>query len=145
MPVFMRAASLLLACAEVAHCFAPPPVRAGGMTLRQGGVTGFARTGGAAQRGCSRHVVLASSTQWFGDTPYGAAPGAYHVRVHVHITRARPSTRRPYTHTHTHTGAEALAFDSTYLDKTGQPRGFCNWVVPGKVMSGRYPHGTPVS
>ena len=61
------------------------------------------------------HVVLASGAKWYGDTPYREAPGA-----------------------------EALAFDSTYQDKTGQKRGFCNWIVPGKVMAGRYPHGTPV-
>ena len=40
--------------------------------------------------------------------------------------------------------ASELAFDSVYVDKTGQPRGFCNWIVPGKVMLGRYPHGTPI-
>ena len=77
----MRAASLLLACAEVAQCFAPPPVLAGGMILRHGGVAGFPRKGGAVRHGCSRLVVLASSTQWFGDTPYGAAPGAAHVHI----------------------------------------------------------------
>lgn len=41
------------------------------------------------------------ATKWYGDTPYGDAPSS----------------------------AE-LGFESSYLDKTGNPRGFCNWVVP---------------
>ena len=55
------------------------------------------------------------ATRWYGDTPYNDAPSS----------------------------AE-LVFESSYLDKTGTPRGFCNWVVPGKIMVGRYPHGTPL-
>jgi alanine transaminase len=36
-----------------------------------------------------------------------------------------------------------LAFSSNYLAADGSHRGFCNWLVPGRVMAGRYPHGTP--
>jgi hypothetical protein len=38
---------------------------------------------------------------------------------------------------------EGLAFPSTYLAANGAPRGFCNWLLPGKIMAGRYPHSTP--
>jgi len=40
--------------------------------------------------------------------------------------------------------SEDLYFGSFYLDKAGQKRGMCNWVLPGKIMVGRYPHGTPI-
>jgi hypothetical protein len=40
--------------------------------------------------------------------------------------------------------SDDLAFSSFYMDNTGQPRGFCNWIVPQKIMAGRYPHGTPI-
>ena len=36
-----------------------------------------------------------------------------------------------------------LAFPSAYRSADGTPRGFCNWLVPGQIMAGRYPHGTP--
>ena len=85
-----------------------------------------------AARGCqiAAHAMSASSGDdqgfaaaakgvggetWFGDTPYPELPAP----------------------------AE-LAFDSSYTDRLGNQRGFCNWLVPGKVMLGRYPHGTPV-
>ena len=36
-----------------------------------------------------------------------------------------------------------LAFSSAYVAADGLPRGFCNWLLPGRIMAGRYPHGTP--
>jgi len=39
--------------------------------------------------------------------------------------------------------ASELAFDSAYVGADGSRRGFSNWLLPGSVMVGRYPHGTP--
>jgi hypothetical protein len=36
-----------------------------------------------------------------------------------------------------------LAFSSSYRSADGSPRGFCNWLIPGRVMAGRYPNSTP--
>jgi len=140
----------VLFLAVPARCFVAKP------TLR----AGFSVSTPA--RACRAPMKVFASVKWYGDTPYGEAP----------------------------TSAE-LAFASSYLDKTGEPRGFCNWIVPvglaptlfsvpffvlspsassptllhlplisflagsedvlralltvqGKVMVGRYPHGTPL-
>ena len=38
----------------------------------------------------------------------------------------------------------ALAFDASVYYKNGtSPRGFCNWLLPGRVMVGQYPAQTP--
>lgn len=39
----------------------------------------------------------------------------------------------------------ALAFDSSFTRADGTQRGWCNWLVPGRLMVGRYPHVDPIS
>lgn len=40
---------------------------------------------------------------------------------------------------------EALAFDSAFARADGSSRGWCNWLVPGRLMVGRYPHLDPIA
>eukprot|EP00292_Cryptomonas_paramecium_P006142 CAMPEP_0113661598 /NCGR_PEP_ID=MMETSP0038_2-20120614/65_1 /TAXON_ID=2898 /ORGANISM="Cryptomonas paramecium" /LENGTH=384 /DNA_ID=CAMNT_0000576311 /DNA_START=14 /DNA_END=1166 /DNA_ORIENTATION=- /assembly_acc=CAM_ASM_000170 len=36
-----------------------------------------------------------------------------------------------------------LHFTSSYVAPDARPHGFCNWLIPGRLMAGRYPHVTP--
>mmetsp|Transcript_94956 Transcript_94956/g.138706 ORF Transcript_94956/g.138706 Transcript_94956/m.138706 type:complete len:326 (+) Transcript_94956:19-996(+) len=119
----MRSQLALAFAFSVAHsvtCFAPGSlgVKAGALSASGGSVS---RSSNLRPRNKARthvggrRVVCSSNVKWYGDTPYADAPES-----------------------------EALAFESSYTDKTGEPRGFCNWLVPRKVMVGRYPHGTPL-
>ncbi|KAG8459428.1 hypothetical protein KFE25_013064 [Diacronema lutheri] len=40
---------------------------------------------------------------------------------------------------------DALAFDSAFSRADGSERGWCNWLVPGHLMVGRYPHLDPIA
>jgi hypothetical protein len=50
-----------------------------------------------------------------------------------------------YPSSSTSTSDEMAFPSSTYLDNEGQPRGFSNWLIPNRLMVGRYPHVSPVT
>lgn len=40
---------------------------------------------------------------------------------------------------------ESLAFQTAFARTDGTTRGWCNWLVPGRLMVGRYPHLDPIA